>query len=1141
MGLVKRIALAALLAVIAAPLSAQNFAEIIGTVTDSTGAVIAGANVTATNLATGVSRETQTNASGNYAFPRMNPGNYQVTAESEGFKQALQDNWVLQTGDTARIDFAMEIGAVTEVIEVEAGAQMIQTANTALGTVIEQKRIEDLPINGRNYLNLVKLSPNVSAEMGAGGQANSRQGGERANQAISVAGMRQQYNRFTLDGVENTDPNFNTFIVRPSVDALQEFKVQTGIYSAEYGKSPSQINVTTRSGGNEIHGTLFEFLRNDKIQANPWLNESQNPLRRNQFGFTATGPIVKNKVFWMANYEGFRERVQRVRRSTVADRAMRGGDFTGPAIADIYDPDTRLADPATSSGFTAERFANNTIPVSRHHPIFQQMYEFYPEPNIAGAVTGIDGFNYQRNASNPLDWDQFTTRIDFNESSTSQWFGRYSWGSEELVSGQNFEFRDERITTDVYQIMVSNTRTFGAAIVNEARFGFNHFNNDKLTFFNGIRDVTSELGIIGLDDPGEASWGTPQMSFEGLNVVSGWGEQTGGPFLNRNRTWQFLDNLSWIKGNHTFKTGFEFARRHYGQLGNQFPRGNLQFGSRYTADPNDLSGTGDAFAGGLLGLLVEATRAPGTPDVNFRQNSFSAYFEDQWRVTPKATLTLGLRYEYTPPFQDKFRQIMNVEMFCPGVDETGIDEGCQTPILTRPGPSTDFNEDLSFRLADFVPVQSGDDVMFNHALIQKDTNDFAPRIGLAYQLSSKTSLRTGGGIFYAQDTGNPIFDMGRNFGNRDTAVSRDPIPTSFLSAPWANKAGGECSGWDGACFNGLYTFGNTARRKTPYVAQYMFNLQHQLTDTLLLEAGYSGSKGTKLQRMYGFNTPTERAGPDDASTVNQRRPWGGDIFGRIQTIANVVNSNYNALGVKVQQRFNKGFTYLIGYTWAKSIDNGSAIRTNSGDNLFPASSYDLRPERGPSQFDTKQRLTASILYELPLSFENRLVEALAGGWQMGSIFTFSGGTPVNGGNCGDLNGNIQGNRGDLIGPVNLDNPTAQEFYAKRPLSDPNFPGGAAGISCIVDDPSGVNALRFRQGNRTRNIFRSPGVGNWDFSMMKNFRFTESANLQFRFESFNFSNHPNWNTPNTNPRNRNFGIITSARAMRTNQFALKFMF
>ncbi len=386
----KRMQAYALLAVallFSLPASAQTFGEITGTVTDTTGAVIAGAKVTVTNEATNVARQVETNEVGAYDVPFLNPGVYTIQAETEGFKAARVAGRILEVGAVQQVNLAMEIGVVTEVVEVQAGAQMLNTRDTALGQVIDQQRIVDLPINGRNYLNLVKLSTNVTAEMGSGGQANSRQGGERANQSISIAGQRQMFNHFTLDGVENTDPNFNTFIVRPSVDALQEFKVQTGVYSAEFGRETSQINVTTRAGSNQFHGTLFEFMRNDKIQARTWNQPGdKDAFRRNQFGFTATGPIIKNKMFFMANYEGFRERRYGFAQATVADEAMRNGDFSDPTLLDIYDPDTIRPDPDSPGNFTADPFPNDQIPTARFQPAFIKLLEFYPGPNIASAA-----------------------------------------------------------------------------------------------------------------------------------------------------------------------------------------------------------------------------------------------------------------------------------------------------------------------------------------------------------------------------------------------------------------------------------------------------------------------------------------------------------------------------------------------------------------------------------------------------------------------------------------------------------------------------------------------------------------------------------------------------------------------------------
>ncbi|MEZ5356347.1 MAG: carboxypeptidase-like regulatory domain-containing protein [Bryobacteraceae bacterium] len=382
---------------IAASLSlfAQTFGEITGTVTDSSQAAIQGATVTIKNTATNQTRQVESNDAGNWTVPFLVPGVYDIDANVQGFKSATRRGLVLQVGDTARVNFIMEVGAVTETIEVAATAPLLNTENTAVGTVIENKRIVELPINGRNFLGFVKLSPNVSAEMASGGQANDRQGGERANQSISVAGQRQQFNRFTLDGVENTDVNFNTFVVRPSIDALQEFKVQTGVYSAEFGRATSQINATTKSGTNDWHGAVFEFLRNDKLDAKEWRNDGdKNPFRRNQFGFFLGGPVMlpkfsgRDRLFFMANYEGLRDTQTFQGTANVATDAFRNGDFSrdqsgsGSSPRGIWDPASRQFNGTRAIGATP--FPGNIIPASRIHPVAKKLLEFYPTATVAG-------------------------------------------------------------------------------------------------------------------------------------------------------------------------------------------------------------------------------------------------------------------------------------------------------------------------------------------------------------------------------------------------------------------------------------------------------------------------------------------------------------------------------------------------------------------------------------------------------------------------------------------------------------------------------------------------------------------------------------------------------------------------------------
>src|SRR5215469_15019883 len=424
-----------------APVFCQTFGEITGEVKDSAGAVIVGAKVTLSNTATNAVRETTTTAAGVYSFPSLQPGLYTVRVEQQGFRSAVENNIELQVQQTTRVDFTLQVGQLSESIEVAAAAVQLNTDDATVGTVIENRRIVDLPLNGRDYLQLVALSPNVSFGFANGGQSDSRQGGTRANEEISVAGQRREFNYFTLDGIDNTDVNFNTYIIQPSIDALQEFKVQTGIYPAEFGRATTQINVSTKPGTNHYHGTLFEFLRNDKLDARPYdfsgANPAKSPFKWNQYGFTLGGPIIipklfngKNKLFFMSNYEAFRQRELDSALYTVPDNAMRNGDFSellpGGSACVQQQQCFNITEPWSSTPIPG-----NIIPKSQLDPIAQKLLAYYPAPNLPNIpVFGNNLLVGQRPLTNK---DQFIQRVDFNESSNSSWFGRYSWGDEALT------------------------------------------------------------------------------------------------------------------------------------------------------------------------------------------------------------------------------------------------------------------------------------------------------------------------------------------------------------------------------------------------------------------------------------------------------------------------------------------------------------------------------------------------------------------------------------------------------------------------------------------------------------------------------------------------------------------------------------
>jgi hypothetical protein len=438
------------------------------------------------------------------------PSLYNLRVEGSGFKVAERKDVDLQVGAVSRIDFNLEVGEVSQQVEVSGGAPLLTTETAALGTVIENRRIVDLPLNGRNYLQLVTLSPNVTTEGGAGG-GGSLQGGARAQSSLSIAGQRLEFNRYTLDGVENTDPNFNSYIIEPSVDALQEFKVQTGVYSAEFGRGTSQINVTTKAGSNQFHGRAFEFLRNSDVDARQWLQSQgqKNPFRRNQYGFTLGGPVEiprvfngKDRLFFMSNFEELRDRTTSEVNASVAPIAMRNGDFSaaGPAI---FDPLSRTYNSA-GIAVSATAFPGNVIPPSRFDPVSLKLLNYYPVPNQPGSSLVR---NYLRNAQAPVDTDQFIQRADWIESNKSSWFGRYTWEHDHQLAPSTFLGDSSQVRTNAHQGMLSNTRIFTTSTVNEARFAWTEFNNDLLGYFGNTENIQAELNIPGLFAASPAAYG----------------------------------------------------------------------------------------------------------------------------------------------------------------------------------------------------------------------------------------------------------------------------------------------------------------------------------------------------------------------------------------------------------------------------------------------------------------------------------------------------------------------------------------------------------------------------------------------------------------------------------------------------------
>ena len=1088
--------------------------EFTGIVTDPSGAVISGAAITVVQPATNLQRSTVSNADGIYSIPALPPGIYNLKAELQGFQTQVRNGLELQVGQVARIDFAMKVGNVSEVVEVYGGAPVIETETTELGTVIENKRILELPLNGRNYLQLTSLIPGATTNGPASSQGQQRMGGERNKFALNVSGQRVHFNHYSLDGIENTDPNFNTYLLLPSLEALQEFKVEAGLFQAEYGRAIAQVNVTTRGGTNELHGTLFEFLRNAKLDAKNFFDRPNDPIppfKRNQFGFVVGGPVYiprlidgRNKLFFFVNYEGLRERKALTQLATVPFVEQRAGDFS-LLTRTVYDPATRAFSGNTVTA--AMPFPGNRIPANRIHPTSARvLQEFYPIPNQS---TTVQAANFLNTESRRSDSDLWSFRGDYVESSNSNWFVRYSRASEFQYNPISIPGQGNNADVDPWQGLISNTRVFGPNKVNDARFGVSYLKAANIQPNAFRRNVVAELNIPDVSRDFPLYWGIPVFQINGFTNV---GECNDCPFVNWDTIIQGKDDFSWTRGKHSIKFGGEARRVRFNQIGAVVPRGRFTWDGRFTQGPSDLPNrtavSGLPMADFLLGAISNSEGQVGAPIANFRTHYLAFYIQDTWRVTPKLTLNLGLRWENEPPYYDKHDAIVNVDFRW---------DNSMQPVFVRLGTGDPLEGNPPFPWGpEDIYVRDG---RFGRRAGVNDANDFAPRVGIAYSINSKTVIRTGGGIYYVRDIGNAVFDVVRNapFTIRRNEPA-DPVrPNQSWERPFTQL--------------GAPTFLliNQHGERTSYVGQWSFGIQRELSPSTSLEVTYLGSAGIKLRRLLNYNIP-----PPGPGNVNLRRPF--PRYGQFQTMNASAHSNYHALQARLQRRLASGLTVLGSYSYSKSIDFGSGIRTTDGDKLTPTDPLGLFRERGRSAFDFRQRLTTSWLYELPIGRGKRLNlpgvgNAILGDWQIGGILTLQTGFPLTA-FCGP--GNIQ-NGGDGCYPDVVPGQTPNFKERAQKTVERFFNTGA-----FVDRLPGGE--EFRYGNSGRNTIEGPGIISFDFSLIKLFRFTERTGLEFRAEVFNLPNHPIFNPPGTTLRTPTYGQITSTKIdSRQIQFGLKLHF
>lgn len=1088
--------------------------EITGTVADSTGAVVAGATVTVTNPATNAQRVVTSNEAGIFDLPSLPPGTYNMRVEKAGFSTQVRNNIELQVSQVARMDVALQVGNVTETVEVTGGAPVLETESTSVGTVIENQRIVELPLNGRNYLQLAALTPGTTTNSQNSSVDNLRQGGTRSLFSLSVSGQRIFYNHYTLDGIENTDPNWNAYIFLPSLDALQEFKVETGIFPAEYGHNMNQINVTTKSGTNQIHGSLFEFLRNSALDAKNYFDPASKPIppfRRNQFGATLGGPVViphfingKDKLFFFVDYEGLRERKALTQGATVAPADWVSGNFSDVSTP-IYDPTTRVLNAAGTAVVSSMPFQGNIIPANRINSISTAyMKQYSPTVNALPNALANDFINTE---GRPTDNDQQNYRVDYSQSANSNWMFRYSHSGETQYNPINIPNQGSNVVDQAHQGVLGFTHLFGPTKVNDFRAGVSRLENSNIPLQAGVTNVVAQLGITGIDTSNSIYWGIPNTVLNG--GFSGTGNTSDSPFINFDTMIQLNDNFSWTHGKHTFKFGGEITRTRFNQLGGVVTRGRFTETGQYTNSGLTGASTVPAnnIADFMLGVFQTVESQTGEPVANYRDNYFGTYFEDSWKVTSKITINAGLRWEYQSPWVDTHDNIVNIDFNW---------SNAYQPIYVRAGTGDPYAGNPPYTLPSSISLVR--DGRFGRGVTKPDYNNVGPRLGIAYALNSKTVIRVGGGMFYVHDIGNANFDVVRNapFTIRRSETANSLIPNLNWSHLFTSA--------------GIPSFilANQYGEPTPRVGQWSFGVQRQLTNDMSLEANYVGSSGMYLQRLITYNNAQPGAG-----NINARRPY--PIFnGTVQVMNGSAHSTYHALQVRLQKRLSGGFTLLSSFSYAKSIDNGSGLRSQNGDGGV-SNDYNLGIIRGLSAFDFRRNWTNSLLYQLPigrgkalLGNASRALDAIVGGWQLGAILTLQDGFPLNA-SCGSSS--VQ-NGGDGCYP----DATGISPQLAQGSQDPSH---WFNLGAFVNRVPGAG---FRFGTAGRNTIIGPGIVDMDFSATKDFRVTERQRVQFRAEFFNIPNHPIFGQPGASVGSSTYGVITSTQIdSRQLQFGLKYSF
>ena len=1164
----------------------KDTGSIVGTVKDPSGALVAGAKVTLTDVERGQTFNATTSEAGEFVAGPLHIGRYTVTVEKEGFKKAVSEDVHLDVQQRIAVNVKLEVGRQTEQVLVTGAAPLLETETSELGQVVDSKRMANLPLNGRNFAQLALLTA---------GTAPSEPGArDEGGYGFSASGARSLQNNFLLDGVDNNSNlpdllNETNYVIQPSVEALEEFKVQTNAYNAEFGRGNGAIvNATIKSGTNQFHGSLYEFLRNEKFDAKNFFDDPNAPIapyKQNQFGATLGGALVKNKTFFFVDYEGLRIRQAQTLTSFVPTDAERTGDFssqldlTQPQMAlapdnatmipaldcaghptyagEIFDTRQTQTDAAYASGLCGVPVGGydgsgnplNMIPQSGIDPLAAAITSLYPRSNVNG-----DGFNYLSNPVRRESRNNFDVRLDQKFTDKDYSFFRFSFEQQPSLipgpfdstngDGGGFFSGDER--NSYRSFAASWTHLFRPDLINEFRLGYNRINS-KRSQINA--DKTSEQllnytgGFPGIPAvPGNG--GLPQLTYSDVSQI---GSPTFLPSHEIQNSYSLLDNVTWVRGRHSWKFGTEIRAEEFTIFQPAAPRGTLDFGPSFTDNPAAQGTGGSGYASFLIGLS-DGGSINNLHNIDYHRPVYGFYAQDDWKATPRLTVNLGLRYELFTTVKERNNQMATFDL--------------TTHSLVVP---KGVNAQLTPTLASIIPLLATGTT----GLIPPDKNNFAPRIGLAYQALDKLVVRAGYGVFYGGSEAGPYSNPSMGFNPPFFTIENFVNPCGQSAA---NPAVQDCSlapdiptlasGFPASALvdpNTPLLFSLDPHLVTPYMQQWHLSTQYQLPGDTVFEATYAGSKGTKQYIYLNGNQAAPDSSPNPATSMADRRPFP-DVDGFIGWFRSAGTSSYNSLQLRAEKRFSHGLSFLAAYTWAHALDiasNADLGAQNGGDFRY---FKDPNAEWGNSDFDIRHRLVLSYLYELPLGHgktlwgsANGAANYIVGGWQVGGITSFSTGNSFTILDTNSFSNSDGQSRPDLVGDPFKAGPVAAN---PDPACQSTISQGGLAAERTRVRTSWVNACAFTDppfgsfGNVGRNTVQGPGYQIWDFSLFKTFPIQERAKLEFRAEFFNVFNHPNLQFAKSGPQNSintttwgtpEFGFLTAARDPRQVQFALKLSF